>query len=208
MKLRDELIKILVDKLLIGLILLAAGLYLNSRLEMLKTDLNSQLEVLKTNRSFSFEMNKIKVNKIADLWAELYRYEDIMIGVVRDIEGIQKRKFANKREQVKERERMRQRDLSSEKQYDKVRSLAYASRFWLGEERFRAASVYAKLWRTEREYARTQQTAKMEELQKERRKQKLSIDQIRDELIAENGNNNTATSSSTSHPPAPSGALQ
>ncbi|HXF40764.1 MAG TPA: hypothetical protein VN687_13700 [Blastocatellia bacterium] len=64
MTLRNELIKIIVDKLFLAAVLAVFGFFLNRLLERFRSRL-----------SFSTELNKIRVSKIAELWEKLYEFE-------------------------------------------------------------------------------------------------------------------------------------
>lgn len=62
--LKHDLTKIVVDKLLIGLIVLVAGSYATNVVDKLKSE-----------RNFSTELNKTRVEKIGQVWEKLNLYE-------------------------------------------------------------------------------------------------------------------------------------
>lgn len=61
---KEDLIKILVDKLLVGLLLIIVGIWSTNLIERLKSE-----------RSFSAELAKIRAEKIAEVWEKVYLYE-------------------------------------------------------------------------------------------------------------------------------------
>jgi len=64
MTLKEELLKTLLDKGVLGLLLLGCGFYLNRLLERFRTSL-----------SFSTELNRTRVTRIGDVWEKLYEFE-------------------------------------------------------------------------------------------------------------------------------------
>ncbi len=123
-----ELIKIFVDKLLIAIILVGVGYFANHSLEQFKAD-----------QSFYGEINKIRVQRIADVWEEVYSFEDRFSAVSKNKAAILKACIDNKNCTGLE---TRIAEAQAPMDIEKLTKVVQLNRFWLGSEAGNAISAY------------------------------------------------------------------
>lgn len=151
MSLRDELIKILVEKLFLALILAAFGFYLNRLLEEFRSRL-----------SFSTELNKVRVNKIADVWEKLYEFEQCA--------------------ELSQTVGLGSRD-RFQKLFDELHLLMQRNRFWIGEEAYDRINSYKVLLKNLTE---VQDEAKAASLRAQVDGARQTVTDVRDRLLSTN----------------------
>lgn len=134
--LRKDLILILVDKLAIGLIVLVAALFANKVLESYKSD-----------QAFDRLVAETRVQKIAEVWGELYRWEAVANELIekggRTIlvkHGHMKPEFGWSEESLEQRVT----ELAKRSQEMRLAflDLIEKNRFWIGEAYYNATLKY------------------------------------------------------------------
>ncbi len=127
---KQDIIKILIDKLLIGVILIGSGFYVNAALEHYKSQ-----------QSFMSELNKVRVEKIGEVWEKLYEYEHANEDLykkflVTDISAID---LAGIEEMFNENVR------KNSSLHSDVLGVMNKHRFWTGEETYNQILEYCNL---------------------------------------------------------------
>jgi hypothetical protein len=120
--LRDDLIKIAFDKLLIGIVLVLAAFLANQTLERFKAD-----------ESFRSEIAKTRVAKIGEVWELVYQYETVVAGTMQKLMAVSSDAtpasiVAAARPVLEAR--------------DRLMKAVETSRFWLGEQQYNAIIDY------------------------------------------------------------------
>jgi hypothetical protein len=179
--LKDDLIKISVDKFLIGLILILLG--------NLATNL---VEKFKSERSFSFQLNQRRVEKISEVWEKVYLYEaateeDVKQSKTKRI-YVEPREFTDEAFERATNETL-QNIRQAYKQSDSLRieliSLTNKNRFWLGEESYSEIQNYVQSTLDYLYAIENQNDEKIKALSELRNKSRANIRQIRDKLLDE-----------------------
>ncbi len=123
---KEDIIKLVVDKLLIGLILVGVGFYVSSNLDKMKSD-----------NELTKELAKIQAEKIGETWADIYLLEEKAGQFYTYVFGTDTT-FMKKIEQTIEQGEFEQEAI---KVFDKINR----NRFWLGEENHDEAKRYVSL---------------------------------------------------------------
>lgn len=181
-KLKDELIKISVDKLLIGIILVILGNFSANLVEKFMSE-----------RSFSVQLNKIRVEKISEVWEKVYIYECAIEAAIQGLGN----KPPNEPIEFSDQEvkRIVDEDVKffnklfkqSNSLHSELVALVNKNRFWLGEESYSEIQSYIK---STVEYLHAIEDKpvneeKVRSLSEKREKSRASIKQIRDRLLEE-----------------------
>ncbi len=207
---KQEIFKIILDKFLIGLLLVIAAFFSTIVIERFKGDV-----------SLSGELNKIRAEKIGDAWEQLYRYEGVnttlqkSIASFRQIDSLndaaeqKKENWVPAREvgrskgpvQVYDRKQalidamksMDELSTSSRGLYKDVIDTANKNRFWLGKDNYEQIVAYAALLDEYRSRSlieldggvgsgKDNQTT-LKELEDKIAKSSISIENIRSQLL-------------------------
>jgi hypothetical protein len=136
---RRDLIKLALDKLLIGGVILGLGL------------LGSQwLEKFKNREAFVFEINKTRVEKISEIWEKLYVYEPNFQAAIADV-GVRPPAidpFLNDEEVQRQMQEYIDRVSQHEKNLrtvgGNINAAIEAKRFWLTDEEYTHIANYLK----------------------------------------------------------------
>lgn len=178
--LKDELIKISVDKFLIGMLLILLGSFATNLVEKIKSE-----------RSFSIQLNRMRVEKISEVWEKVYLFETATEGAIKELmeqppnEPLEfSEKEANR---VVEEFRNLKRKIfkRSDSLKSELTNLANKNRFWLGEESYSEIQNYIAST-LDYLYALEDKPVNEEKIQKlsdKREKSRASIKQIRDKLL-------------------------
>ncbi len=127
---KQELIKILIDKLLISIILLFVGLYIHY-----------QVEDYKSKQSLIFKLNETRIQKIADVWEQLYLYEKANNDLYYDIQQTVSNKFSAEKIEQNQRAVLIKIELINEN----FINVLNRNRFWIGEAQYIDLAKYATL---------------------------------------------------------------
>ncbi len=180
--LKDELIKISVDRFLIGMLLILLGSFATNLVEKIKSE-----------RSFSTQLNRMRVEKISEVWEKVYLFESATETAIKGLRSKppnEPREFSDtEAERVLEEDRKFFRNLfrQSDSLYGELINLANKNRFWLGEESYTEIQNYIANTQ-DYLYALEEKPMNEEKVQKlsgKREKSRVSIKQIRDKLLAE-----------------------
>ena len=136
--LKQEILKIVIDKFLIGVILVGLGIFATNLVESLKNE-----------RSFALELNKTRVTKMSEVWEKLYLYEATLDSAMRtrkqrwvsevpfyhaaylpNEDAVKKFYFVQKEHEREVAVIM----LSSEVAYRDLTEALHKNRFWLGDD--------------------------------------------------------------------------
>jgi len=180
--LKDELIKISVDKFLIGILLILLGSFATNLVEKIKSE-----------RSFSVQLNRMRVEKISEVWEKVYFYESATEAAIKGLRSKppnEPLEFSDKEvERVLEEDRKFLKKLfkQSDSLHSELIDLANKNRFWLGEESFSEIQNYIEstvnyLYAIEDKPVNEEKAQKLSE---KREKFRASIRQIRDKLLEE-----------------------
>jgi hypothetical protein len=189
---KQDLIKILVDKVLIGIFLVIIGIFSTSFIEKLKSE-----------RSFSAELDKIRAEKIGEVWEKVYLYEaasklireklilELLDAGARNLEKTKHPSadlngIKDIKQEVKEMdEKEMRKDPPYFKENVELMNTLNKNRFWLGEDMFSdiehylAASEEYNLILTSRDENR------IKDAEKKREASRATIIKIRDRLLKE-----------------------
>jgi hypothetical protein len=77
-----ETYKVVLDKGFLAILLLAAGWWINRQVERFKSQLNKDLERFKSQVAFTEELNKTRLQQIAEVWGALHHYRDVGLEIV------------------------------------------------------------------------------------------------------------------------------
>jgi hypothetical protein len=144
----DEWIKIIVDKLFLAIVVVAFGFYFSRLLERFRTRL-----------SFSTELNKTRVSKIAEIWEKLYEFELLA--------EMSKRTDPNNHSRF-------------EKLFSELHALMERNRFWIGDSAFKEINSYKVLLKNLTEAC---DEAIAKSLREEVDKSKQNVTKVRDHLL-------------------------
>lgn len=180
--LKDELIKISVDKFLIGLILILLG------------NLAANLvEKFKSERNFSFQLNQKRVEKISEVWEKVYLFEAATESAIKELmkqPPNEPLEFSDEEAKRVVKEFLEAR-MKIFRQSDSLKSelagLANKNRFWLGEESHSEIQSYIESTE-EYLYALEDKPVNEEKVQKlsaKREKSRANFRHIRDKLLEE-----------------------
>lgn len=205
--LKQDILKIVLDKLLIALLLIVAGYFSTTLVEKFKADI-----------SFSGQLNKIRAEKIGETWEQVYKYEGVISTLHASmspdnpdqqfIPTFSARVLVKGRNQAEmERELEKQTKIGTDSAkkriedlkvlsstlYEQVIESANKNRFWLGESHFKQIVDYARLlalhnWRETIELDKgegsgSENQAKVKELKDQLTKAAIGVREIRMELL-------------------------
>lgn len=177
--LKTELIKIAVDKLLFGAIILMLGFFTTNLIEKYKTSL-----------SFTSELNKTRVAKVAEVWEKVFAYQEELERIepyvpmrppVRNakfedgVKGLEKQSEINneiEQAQIKEAQNRRK----------EVVEIANKNRFWIGEEDYGKIMEYT---RTMQELETFQFTPERDKILKKLQEGRQTLVDLRNKILKE-----------------------
>ena len=184
---RREIIKIIVDKALIGILLVIVGFFSTNITEKLKTE-----------RSFSSELNKIRAQKIGEVWEKVYLYEAEVEAETQALISSAER-FAEStptststprdyQEVVKEaeneiRKKMEEGKIPSEKAYRELKDLINKNRLWLGERSYSEVSEYISTTSDYSVAVTNKDMGRTNQLKKRREELRATINNTRDRML-------------------------
>lgn len=179
--LKDDLIKISVDKFLIGLILILLGNFATNLVDKFKSE-----------RNFSFQLNQKRVEKISEVWEKVYLYEaateiDIQQSKTKRL-YIEPREFTDeefKRATNETTQNIRQAYKQSDSLRHELINLTNKNRFWLGEESYSEIQNYVENTMEYLYAIENRDEKKVHQFSEKREKSRASIKQIRDKLLEE-----------------------
>jgi hypothetical protein len=129
--LRQELIKIIVDKLLIGIILSIMGIWATNLVEALKSE-----------RSFKAELNKTRVEKIGEVWEKVNIFDANNEGTTDELNKALRGQIPGAQSPEDQIKKIFQ---SREESYLALKALINKNRFWLGEESYREIKEFIEI---------------------------------------------------------------
>ena len=131
-ELKKDLLKILVDKLLIGLILVVAGVFANNLVEKYKSE-----------EGFRTELNKTRVARIGEVWEGLYIYEASVDNVLNHFTQIILETKNNEKLELERRQTELPPLIKTQQSAlaDLIAS-THKNRFWIGEETYKEINNY------------------------------------------------------------------
>jgi hypothetical protein len=180
--LKDDLIKISIDKFLIGMLLILLGSFATNLVEKIKSE-----------RSFSIQLNRMRVEKISEVWEKVYLFESATETAIKGLRSKslnEPREFSGEEaERVVEEDRKFFKNLfrQSDSLHSDLIDLANKNRFWLGEESYSEiqnyiASTLDYLYALEDKPVNDEKVRRFSE---KREKSRASIKKIRDKLLEE-----------------------
>lgn len=146
--LKNELVKIAVDKLLFGAIILMLGFFTSSLIEQYKNSL-----------SFTTELNKTRVSKVAEVWEKVFAYQAELDKITPYLTNrpLQTAKFEegveglNKQSEINS-EIEAARIQEAKKRRDEVIEINNKNRFWIGEDDYGKIMEYTKILQSLEKY--------------------------------------------------------
>ena len=173
-KLKNDLVKIVIDKLLIGILILIAGLYGNS-----------WLEKYKSTQSFNTDIRKIQVQKIGEAWEALYAFEASTDKLIRQT-------LDNEMEQAgigtKNTRLITETTMSPKVNSEFHKALVkktISNRFWLGENQYESIIDYSNLLVDYMAAYLNKDPEALKTINEKRDKTRANIRSIRDQLLNE-----------------------
>ncbi len=173
-QLKKELLKIVVDRLLIGALLVFAGLFANYLIEKYKFE-----------EGFRTELNKTRVARIGEVWESLYVYEaavDNLVDHFRDIVVEAKSEEEELRRRKKELPPLITIHAQALAQLIVAR---HKNRFWIGEDTYSemtdCSNVLSELIDAYVKY----DVKRIEEINKKRAELRQGVRNVRDKLLGE-----------------------
>jgi len=129
---KRDILKIVIDKLLIGILLLVAGVLANNLVEKYKLD-----------EGFKTELNKTRVSRIGEVWESLYIYEASVDNVVNEFtqivietEGDDKLEYERRQAELPPLIKVQKNVLAH------LIATNHKNRFWIGEKTYTEINNY------------------------------------------------------------------
>jgi hypothetical protein len=169
---KNDIVKIVIDKLLIGILILIIGLYGNSLLEKYKSA-----------QSFNTDISKIQAKKIGEVWECLYTFEASTDKWVQQILKIEMESVDIKTRNMR---------LISEmtipiKENDKLREVLLkkvnSNRFWIGENQYDSIMDYTNFLIDYMAAYANKDPEKLKSINKKRNEKRINIQSIRNQLL-------------------------
>ena len=177
-----EIAKIVIDRLLIGVVLVVLGFLANRTIEKFKSE-----------QTFVEELNKLRVQKIAEVWEKVYVFEATAEPMfkAREMTSDQIEEFMQGPLSEKKMKVYRQKDADAVAPFEHAKQealdLANRNRLWIGEDQYAAIRAYIDA-SEEYSFALHSITADkeaVEALRKKREEKRATIVQIRSALLKE-----------------------
>jgi hypothetical protein len=172
--LKSEILKIVIDKLLIGAILLGLGFAANHMLEQYRN-----------KESFKTELNKTRVAKIGEVWELLYTFEADVDKLVQEFTKIAVEAKSDQDQLKKQKEVLAPLATQGRKSLEKLVRTAKQDRFWIGDEMYNDVMSYIDVLGELMSAYHNYDVDKINELDKKRSALRKNVKQIRDKLLGE-----------------------
>jgi hypothetical protein len=172
--------KIIVEKLLIGAVILCLGIFTANRIEHFKS-----------NQSFIMEFNKVRVQKLGEVWEQVYVWEALVQQNSERLNEILKGPSSNLDEIRQMAAQMVAVSSETTQRKKEVMAAANKNRFWIDEDQYGAITAY--LIETEKNITELAQPGQSKEAieQKKaqfdaaRQKKRATFSAIRAEMLRE-----------------------
>ncbi len=170
-----DILKIILDKFLIGVLIIIIGLYGNSILENQKQSL-----------SFNNDLSKIQAQKIGDVWELLYIFEASTDSLIRQVATIDIETTSIEERNERIISEVTGLATKNSKLYDDLIEKTVMNRFWLGEIQYNSVKDYsALLIEYLEEYAKNN-LSRIKSIDAERSIKRENIQSIRNSLLNSN----------------------
>lgn len=177
---RFEIVKIILDKCLIGLLIVIAGLWGNKL-----------VEEYKSAEGFRRDMSRIQATKISEVWEAIYSFEDAYDRMITKVMPLYDEARAENDGSTPDFDKLGRSIQTSfpviiqtaEERHSTVMALAMNHRFWLGEARYLAVSKYIDLMQAYRVEIEGSDVDQQSRLKRELDLARRGIRQTRDELL-------------------------
>lgn len=170
----NEILKIVIDKLLIGAILLGLGFAANHMLEQYRN-----------KESFKTELNKTRVAKVGEVWELLYAFEADVDKLVQEYTKIVLEAKSDKEQVKKQKEVLTPIAAQGRQSLEKFMRIANQNRFWIGDEMYREVMAYIDVLGDLMNAYWSYDVDKINQSDKKRTELRKNVKQIRDKLLGE-----------------------
>ena len=185
-KFKKDLIKIVVDRLLIAGILLLVSFYVSRLLERYRSDL-----------SFQKELNVVRAERIGSVWENIYLAEattdEIMEGIVEEARKQDALRTKLQNGQIDQKEYLAEMNASGNKiselsrsedqQLTSLSSIIERNRFWLGERQYLAIRGYLSTFLVVVPVDGRAFDSYRKDVERVRVQRRVHLDQIRDDIL-------------------------
>lgn len=171
---RQEIFKIILDKLLIGILLVGAGIFANFLIEKYKFE-----------EGFRTELNKTRVTRIGEVWENLYIYEASVDNVVDQFRIIVTEAESDEEELTRMgNELFPLIDVQGQALTNLV-ATTHKNRFWIGEETYFEVIDYTNVLEELIEAYANYDVERIEEINEIRAELRQGVKNVRDKLLGE-----------------------
>ncbi len=173
-QLKKELLKILVDRLLIGCLLVFAGLFANYLIEKYKFE-----------EGFRTELNKTRVARIGEVWENLYVYEAAVDNLLDHFRNIVVESKSEEEELRRRKKELPPLIKSHEQALTQFIVAKLKNRFWIDEDSYSDITEYSNVLSELIDAYLKYDVKKIKELDKKRTELRQGVRNVRDKLLGE-----------------------
>lgn len=171
---KKEIFKIVLDKLLIGILLVVAGVFANYLVEKYKFE-----------EGFRTELNKTRVARIGEVWENLYIYEASVDNVVDQFRTIViEENSAEDELKRKEKELPPLIEIQGQTLANLI-AASHKNRFWIGEETYLEIINYTNVLEDLMDAYANYDVKRIEEINLKRAQLRQGVRNVRDKLLGE-----------------------
>jgi len=173
-KLKEELFKVLLDRLLIGALLALTGLFANYLIEKYKFE-----------EGFRTELNKTRVARIGEVWENLYVYEAAVDNLVDRFRDIVVEAKSEEDELRRKRNELPPLIEIQEQALAQLIAASHKNRFWIGEDTYSEMTSYSNVLAELIDAYVKYDGKKIDEINKRRVELRQGVRSVRDKLLGE-----------------------
>jgi hypothetical protein len=167
-------VKILFDRLLIGALLVAAGLWANYLLERYKQQ-----------EGFRTELNKTRVERIGEVWESLYVYEAAVDNLLDRFRVIIVEAKTERDEMKRKRDELPPLIKSQADALAELVVISHRNRFWIGEDVYVEVTGYSGVLADLIDAYLNYDVQKIEAINNKRARLRKGVRSVRDKLLGE-----------------------
>lgn len=171
---KREIFKIILDKLLIGVLLVVAGVFANYIVEKYKFE-----------EGFRTELNKTRVARIGEVWENLYIYEASVDNVVDQFRTIVIEEKSDEEELKRKKKELPPLIEIQGQALTNLIASSHKNRFWIGEETYLEIINYTNILEDLMDAYAKYDVNKIEEINKKRMQLRQGVKNVRDKLLGE-----------------------
>ncbi len=173
-ELKKDLLKILFDRFMIGVLLIFIGLFANYLIEKYKSQ-----------EGFRIELNKTRVARIGEVWENLYMYEASVDNLVDHFTKITIEAKSEEEELKRKKEELPASIKTFEQALAQLVAVRLKNRFWIGEDSYLEITNYSDVLSELIDAYAKYDVDRIKELDQKRIKLRQNVRNVRDKLLGE-----------------------